>query len=775
MSVEHPDQSRERMPAWGRFEQQVFPSTRIVVIVAPVGSGREEIARAWADQTSGGLVIDAVSSPHPLPATIDDMVSRLDADPACRIALLAPNDPGLYQLLHREDTQIIGGRTFQLTRDDIGALLGTDDPERIEDVFLRTGGWLHAVRAIADGEDGPALASAARSAVIGWISRLENRDRLAEVAFLTVTDEDALIALAEALDAPPVTGQDLEAAGLTVRANDGTVLIPEVTRTALQDYVRTTAPERARLAEEAAVRVLGRSEQVEQAVEQGIAQNAWGAVQEIVSERWADLMLDNPERSHRLLSRVPARILTQLGFTQGLLEAIGALRGGRLQASLPALPIAYEDDETVQALRRAAEQRAQRPGTLSVTLAIALSGISRIHGHFVEAAASAAEARRILANATAVAGVNHTAAALAELQAGISLQLGDQPEAAAEAYRSVIVWASMPRHAFVRANANANLALLAAVDGETVAARTRLRDFAADIGQVRWGADMIGRGAMIARGLVAVHELDVDGVDAALEDLPSAPDDDELWPAHAHLIALRHALFGSPATGVGLLSGLRSSRAISAASPYACYLLDLSEAALAASVGRPDGWTAPANRPMGNLVRALSLYMAGDLEGTLAQVRSMSGQGLLRGRAGGIARSLELLARHPASSLPAADLHALRLAYDSEGELIDLLPLWASHHRKSVATALDLDADECARLDRAHWAKAQVVTPERPRLTPEETDILADLRAGRSRSQIAAVRGVSENVVRSRTRSLYRKLRAATLQEALDAATHWGL
>ena len=60
-------------------------------------------------------------------------------------------------------------------------------------------------------------------------------------------------------------------------------------------------------------------------------------------------------------------------------------------------------------------------------------------------------------------------------------------------------------------------------------------------------------------------------------------------------------------------------------------------------------------------------------------------------------------------------------------------------------------------------------------LTPREADVLDALRQGLTRAEIAQQQMRSENTVRSQVRSLYRKLEAGSLEEALATARQYGL
>ena len=69
---------------------------------------------------------------------------------------------------------------------------------------------------------------------------------------------------------------------------------------------------------------------------------------------------------------------------------------------------------------------------------------------------------------------------------------------------------------------------------------------------------------------------------------------------------------------------------------------------------------------------------------------------------------------------------------------------------------------ERARVE-AEWAGAEA-------LTPTEGEILRELPTHRSVAEIAALRGVSANTVKTHLKGIYRKLGATGRREAVDAA-----
>ncbi|UVI36657.1 helix-turn-helix transcriptional regulator [Brevibacterium spongiae] len=106
------------------------------------------------------------------------------------------------------------------------------------------------------------------------------------------------------------------------------------------------------------------------------------------------------------------------------------------------------------------------------------------------------------------------------------------------------------------------------------------------------------------------------------------------------------------------------------------------------------------------------------------------------------------------------------------GELSDLVLL----RRHAVLTDSHLRRlPESARARIMSIPEVRTDERIRPTLTPRENEVLDGLREGLTRRQIAEKQFRSENTVRSQVRSLYQKLGAATLDEALEAARRWGL
>jgi LuxR family maltose regulon positive regulatory protein len=91
----------------------------------------------------------------------------------------------------------------------------------------------------------------------------------------------------------------------------------------------------------------------------------------------------------------------------------------------------------------------------------------------------------------------------------------------------------------------------------------------------------------------------------------------------------------------------------------------------------------------------------------------------------------------------------------------------------ALAERLGADVETIARL--AALPAPFSATGARVVLTPREGEVLAALRTDASQARIAASLGVSANTVKSQTRTLYRKLGAASREDALRAAYLQGL
>ena len=98
-----------------------------------------------------------------------------------------------------------------------------------------------------------------------------------------------------------------------------------------------------------------------------------------------------------------------------------------------------------------------------------------------------------------------------------------------------------------------------------------------------------------------------------------------------------------------------------------------------------------------------------------------------------------------------------------------MVPGWSQ-----VGRSLELEPAEFQRLGFV-LDQAPTQLPKRPVLTAREQEVLRQLRAGMTRRQIAEAGFRSENTVKSQMRSLYRKLEAADVEQALENARAWGL
>ena len=775
-------------PVWERVSASLDPAARLLVVIGPRGSGRRRIAGTWLEG-AGQLVDFSEMPPGTTPAdAVRRVLTVLEDSGAARVAAILPPVPQAFELALRPDAQLLRGPDLFLTVPEVErlaaelgtatALSGTRVPgpaaKTPEQLWRLTGGWLYGVETLLkDPGAEMELANVLGRAIAPWVAYVDPEGLLPEAAFLPFFSEDMLQAFyGQRVDRVPGLAQLVEAC-LIHRSPDGDWIMPDLARSELRASLQRRSPDRAEQLDALAVSALAEVSEPGAAVLAAVERRAWRGLWSVLEEHWVDMFMSNPRMLRYAAQKMPARFARSDLFTAAL-KILAAAGKDRMNVPFPAAAPVYGQDRTAQNLRRLTEQQFRRPNAFAVTAGLVELSFLRIQGHYEESGQCGERLRRVVSEVAAAERVRPVMAGMAELHCGISLHIADRLIEAANAYEAAMHWGACADNAFVQANAAANLALVHAQAGNTQSARDWADRADTFLPRTKWGTKMVGRGARLARVYIAWHELDRAKMEAALKLLPPEPDNDEFWPVHAELLTLWERYFGSADAGLHRLNDLRSTRKYAAQSPLAVRTLGHAEFVARVSLDPLAAPRKPADSPELRNLQAYLAIQTGDTDAALAVLqRTLSApEGGWRIRC--IARNLQLLASVVPGPLGADALETVRTNYAAGGEPIDLLWLWQeAQNREGLREALGLTNREIRRLDTFAVSRRGRVE-DRMSLTDRELEVLAGLRLGKTRMQMAAERHVSVNTVKAQTTSLYRKLGVTTRHEALQKAKLWG-
>lgn len=776
-------------PVWERVSASLDPAARLLVVIGPRGAGRRRVARSWMKGT-GQLLDFSQMPPGTTPVeAVQQVLSVLDGAPEARVAAVLPPVRQAFELALRPDAQLVRAPDLFLTLSEVERLAaetgsrvesaagyghgsGARTPEQ---VWRLTGGWLYGVeKLLQDPGAETELENVLGRAIAPWIAYVDPEGLLPEAAFLPFFNAEILQAFyGQRVDTVPGLVQ-LREACLIHRAPDGYWIMPDLARRELRASLQRRSPERADQLDALAVSALAKVSEPGAAVLAAVERRTWRGLWSVLEEHWVDMFISNPRMLRYAAQKMPPRFARSDLFTAAL-KILSAAGKDRMNVPFPTAVPDYGQDRTAQNLRQLTQEYFRRPNALAITVGLVELSFLRVQGHYEESGNCGERLRRVVSQVSATERIRPLMAGMAELHCGISLHIANRLIEAANAYEAAVHWGASTDNAFVQANAAANLALVFGQVGNTQAARHWADRADTFLVRTKWGAGMVGRGAQLARAYIAWHELDRHKMGAALEALPPEPDNDEFWPLHAELLTLWERYFGSADAGLHRLNSLRSTRTYAARSPLA--LRALGHAEFVARVAL-DPLAVPRKLPADTPeLRNLQAYLAiqtGDTDAALAALhRNLSAAG------GGwrircLARNLQLMAASVPGPLGEEALETVRRNYAASGELIDVLWLWQdAQNRGGLRKALSLTEEEIRRLDDFTVSRRSRVEDRVP-LTDRELEVLAGLRLGKTRQEMALERHVSANTVKAQTSSLYRKLGVTSRNEALRKAKLWG-
>lgn len=787
-------------PAWARFSTGLTDSESVLLLPAPAGLGRGWFARSWSGDRDVVIVHvrDRAHTPHPgdgntassLAEALDTPVVQALAGSASqrRLAIVLDSPAFDWSVLAGLDWRLVRVPDLLLSVEEIAALgehiaSASLHPEDIhaqltaaEGLHRLTGGWLEPTLALL--RDPSALARAQESMLpflSHWILGQHNGWEMAKSAFLEPITAQTLSAFFREVHGEPPLVEDLLAAGFLVRDGGGVPFMPILVRRCLKTLVRQNDRGLADDLVAVAIEAVADSTDLASAVQQAAAHGHWQALGAVLLERGMELFTADARIIRGLLALMPATFVDQwLGSFGG--AAVRLIKGARTDGMSFVLPdgsLEYERDGLAPRMRASTTRLYRDPGPQALAFGLIEVGYLRIAGHDRQATAAARRLLTALHTAESRSQLRPALASVVNLHAGVALEIGGDTVRAYSSYRAAFYHVDGTDHPFLLADTTSKLALLTALHGDTHEAREWIAEHERWVGKVGWGRPMVARNAQLARVLVALTDLNLNAMDEALSVLPVAPDQNETWQVHAYLLAMRSILAGQPKKALVVTNSMRYQRPHPSKTPLAQGLFAIADhAAYAVSPVEspsPSPGATPPPTPEVLLLEAYHALVTGDLErASLRLTRARTD--VMGARWLNIATQLRIIVNDPASE----DMveHLIDDIVSGQGALVDIV-LLRRHAILSESHMQRLPDEARARITRI--PEIRVDESMRPTLTSREREVLDGLREGLTRRQIAQRQFRSENTVRSQVRSLYQKLGAATLGEALEAARRWEL
>lgn len=791
--------SKTSHPAWKRFHSTHLGTESVLLVHAPPGLGRGWFAGSWfegrdtrivhvsdgARTSRNGDFTTARSLTEAM--EVHDEQLRLEPDSAAtsRIAVVIDSLALDWARLSDHDWRLARTTDLLMTVTEIVEVAATlqqepthsaDQAQAAARLHRVTGGWLEPTLTLLRD---PAALTRAQEAMLPflshWVVQLDNGWEMAKAAFLEPITATTLSAFFREVHGSPPSIDDLIAAGLLAVDETGTPFMSDLVRSCLQTLVRQNDRALADDLVAVAIDAVAQTEGVASAVQHAVSRRHWGALGDLLLERWTELFTSDARVVRRVIEALPRSFIEQwLGdFSGAALRLLKGAGPNGMSFVLPDGTLDHERDALAHRLHARTKSLYADPGPKALSFGLFEVGYLRLAGHDIQ---SAVAARRLLAAMDEAGSTRHIRPVLATvvtLHAGVSLAIAGEYVAAYSSYRAAFHHIAGSGHHFLLADTTSKLALLTALRGDTHEAREWITEHDRWIGKVGWGREMVTRSTRLARVLVALSELDLESANTALRTLPATPDNDETWQVHAHVLAMRDVLAGQARRALVGISAMRHQRPHPSQTPLAQHVFAIAErtARVTNPLGAPAAGppVSPPQLPELQLLEAYGALLTGDVE--------RAAHHLSQARSDGLGERWLHLAMQLHIILGRDDTGAM-LEYlvdhviSGSGALVDLA-LLHQHSMLPIAATQRLSDSQIARL--AHAAPASTQQSDRPVLTRREAEVLDGLRQRLTRREIADRQFRSENTVRSQVRSLYQKLGAGSLDEALETARRWGL
>jgi LuxR family maltose regulon positive regulatory protein len=501
------------------------------------------------------LILDDFQRVHDRDA-LEAMLDRLERDARLHICMCTRGWHPIELLVQgRVDSQAVNGCDLALTLDEVVALseaMGRTLPVGLADELHHAlGGWMTPTQLVIDAYHGGTLPLEAAEGFIerATVRALEKDPMFEAFMQFTLADpiETQMFTDLASVERPDRYLRELEWSGLGVLVADqpgAKFSIAPITRRIAQDVYRRHDPEGAlRFHRALADWFLSRPGPGHELA--AMQHAVWGKAWELAEEVWyyhgTTLMMEPPEVLRDLMYELSPEVLEKFPGLRGYLlcnpvaHADGPSDGymGRLRSYFESgLATIHHADPSVIELVYGGTGR--------------VVGF-RLTGQLEESEQHANELAGKIDRALLGLGTNRPdGLPWFYLQWGLTRTLRADHARAVGLYRRAWEERKGTSADWVASNAAANLALTYAVDGRTGLAERWLdchREF--DTSEL-WGDYLVGIGAHVAVGLLALDRLDEEGVSAELNHLGDGSVPVELWPFVAYLHQRRALYFGRP-------------------------------------------------------------------------------------------------------------------------------------------------------------------------------------------------------------------------------------
>jgi LuxR family maltose regulon positive regulatory protein len=691
------------------------------------------------------------------------------------------------------DVEVILPSDLLLTVDEIselahvmGVVVSREQAKRVHDAV---GGWVGAIRtvfaAIAAGADGLPVARASeyvREVVIPGIRDQRTLTELMRFSLATRLTHALIRDLSDEPD-PDQSVAMVESPGLAqrhYREADVELVLPSVVRDALSDaYLsRDAVAARAMHARLAAWYATREGHDfVLMAFQHAAAGHDWTRLDQIWDGHAVAIGMRNPAAVAAVLRALPEPVIAaRPGMLVGRAAISVAAADSDADGRMATLRAYFEASSPLVATRL---DSLRLPDLLYIGT-WHMVGL-RMRGRFEAAVRFRGELERRVLARTADGVPPGGRLGWFHLQTGLTWTLLGQHDSAIRSYE--LCWQSRAGTAtYIPSNAAANLALTYALRADQGGADLWLARHAEFDTAGEWGHYLVGIGAHVAAGLLALDRLDAASCRTELAHLGNGAAPVELWPFIAYLHAEYGLHFGDPAVSLADLHAARRAHQRELANQgAAAELLTRAAADLLIASGQPQraNHLLARSGPTRSAVLAVARARIALLSGNNAATRDIAADALWMPETAARERVellvLEALAAHRMNDLEHSRKQATRaVGLASNGLLASLRTVQPEELTILLRLAdRQLDPGQLALVtaqSAPYPIRVQLVS-----LTPREQQLAAALTTTASRQSIADELHISINTLKKQLVSLYRKLGATSRDGACVRLRELGL
>lgn len=758
MATQHP--AFERFYAKNRMQ-------KVLLIWAPPILGVMDFAASWIAGTDG-LIIDL--SGQELGDAVGDKISDA-VTTSERLAVILPADAKAYALAASLKVAVAGPRDLLINEQeyaDWAQTIGTSiESTEVSELYSQVGGRYELLRMrLVDGSSESKLRQCMTSALNKWLDAQENAAELAAAGFLEDFSDLTLKNYYREFSEVAITREMLLNVALIAEDPAGKAWMPSWIAQKLRKRCWREDERKAAILDRRSIAVLADSVSLNFALKRAADAERWGALLELLNERWVELLYRSAWRLLKVVSSFPRHIMDSSGYLWHALTILKASVPMGMRAPIPAASSGIAYEHAALQLRKVAELVEHTPDARAINLRLLQMLFVRLNGRYEEAARLARQLKSLIGSAAAVGPISADLISYAHSQSGITLMMAGR--------LTESIWSleeslrALPEHGrdAMKGYIYGKLALLHAFEGREVQAREYVSAFESTEVKRHENRGTRHDAILIAEGLLALSELDMATLDQIIKQLPEEPNQNYLWFFHVHLRAWSYLVKGDLPMVNRSISTKDSAWFLAAQNPLGRALF--AEISRAAEALWPKGNALNGRHPL----YALGLIRRGHPDTALAVLEKFDSTHLGYVRWASLGAMLMEAARSPEGPTEeflsqiencSPPISLLKLA------LISSIPSYGriSHSVNSI------DSESARRID-AFISTTQPLAEQPPLLTEREVELIALLREGRQRKEIAAMTFRSENTIKSQLRGLYRKLEARGAKEALERARTLG-